>query len=571
MGVLHDRLEATESTGRRHGPKPSAEAGGFAEELLSLQRSAGNRAVAGMINQMKSGGSATPVQRGIFERIWKFFTGKGKKKGRVPVGVGASTLGATSTTTASTASTTTTTPSTTPTGTNVTPPTPTTTTTTTTATTPTATTTATTATTAAQTPQTEGSGGGSTPTPTTEPTTPQLVQQGDPVGTMVVAPVPDPVPTVPVGTDTGTGATAVEGTAPDTATAPEAGTTDAGTTTDTASTTDADTATTTDTATTDGTGATTGTTTTGTDTGTGTAPETVTAPTPTTTPTASEAAPPANVSEALAKPGLTFKQRVQLACQLFTPTMADLKPAISSASQADRDTIWSDSQMIAVLKSKLSAQDYLDLLVTLRAFQPGTPAEGGGAHTKPNVADTYIRDKLSVYVTDAARKGRKIEGLVAVVGGTDWDAAGIAHYGAHVWNGGKKDAINGFVDGHGRVWIERNSGNAGTMIHEGLHKYSDGAFLNHFGFNANEGATEWFTRKIGGALNPPITRGNYESNFLVIKKLVELVTEPVVAAAYFDGKLEELRRAVLDKSKAWDTFKTEIKAGNWVEATSALT
>lgn len=389
------------------------------------------------------------------------------------------------------------------------------------------------------------------PTPTTEPTAPQLVRQSDPVGSAVVAPVPDPVPTVTVGTESGTQPPTVEGTSPDTQTTTDTGTTGGtGTTTDTGATTD-----------------------TGTDasTDTGPTPETGTAPTPTTTPTTtSEPAPPANVAEALAKPGLTFKQRVQLAFAMFTPTMADLSPSMSSASQTDRDTIWSDPQLMATVKSKLSAQDYLNLLVALREFQPGTPAEGGGAHTKPNVADTYIRDKLSAYVTESARKGRKIEGLVAVVGGTDWDAAGIAHYGASVWNGGKKDAINGFVDSHGRVWIERNSGNAGTMIHEGLHKYSDGAFLSQVGFNANEGVTEWFTRKIGKALTPPITRGNYEPNFLVIKKLVELVTEPVVAAAYFDGKLDELKQAVRDKSKSWTTFKTEIGSGNWVDATSAL-
>jgi hypothetical protein len=281
--------------------------------------------------------------------------------------------------------------------------------------------------------------------------------------------------------------------------------------------------------------------------------------------------PPTTVAEALAQAGLSFKDRVQLAVTLFTPTLAELRPTIVAASQTDRDTVWSDATLMATLKTKLSAQDYLSLLVTLREFQPGVPAEGGAAHTKADDADSYIRDKLSAYVADAVTHGRQIAGMVAVVGGGDWDAAGIAHYGAGVWNGGKKDAINGFVDGSGRVWIERNSGNAGTMIHEGLHKYSEGSFLSTIGFHANEGATEWFTRKIGAALTPPITRANYEPNYLVIKKLVDLVTEPVVAAAYFDGKVEELKQAVIDKGKSWTTFLPAIRAGSWAPATAALT
>jgi hypothetical protein len=205
-------------------------------------------------------------------------------------------------------------------------------------------------------------------------------------------------------------------------------------------------------------------------------------------------------------------------------------------------------------------------------YQSGTTAEDSSTHTKASKADEFIRDKLAVYVGEAVKAGKQIEGKVGVVSGADWDRAGEAHYGKAVWQGGKKDDINGFVDAQGRVWIEANSGNAGTMIHEGIHKYSQDALINQ-SQPLNEGVTELFTRKVCAALTTPISRGNYASNYEASKKLADLVTEDVVAKAYFDGKMDDLKTAFIGKGKTadqWTKFLSKTGKEEWSAAEGIL-
>jgi hypothetical protein len=296
---------------------------------------------------------------------------------------------------------------------------------------------------------------------------------------------------------------------------------------------------------------------------------------------------PAVEEDKKAPPTETFKEKYEKAIAAKPVDVAALKDMIEKATADERKTCWSDAALMTKSYTALGSDDYLTIITKLRMFQSGKTAEDSKTHTSASDADSYIRKHLATYVTEAVKAGRQIEGMVAVVSGDDWDRAGEAHYGKDVWQKGpppkspKKDSINGFVDSKGRVWIEKDSGNAGTMIHEAMHKYSDGSVLSTWGFNANEGITEYFTRKVCAALATPITRANYDSQHLVIEKLAGVVTEATLAAAYFDGKLDGVKDAFVthrkgkgdDDTKAaanWSTFLKHMKDGKYSDATKLL-
>jgi hypothetical protein len=156
-----------------------------------------------------------------------------------------------------------------------------------------------------------------------------------------------------------------------------------------------------------------------------------------------------------------------------------------------------------------------------------------------------------------------------VVDTTNWNIAGEHHYGATVW---ATKNINGFVDSAGRVWIEQNSGNPGTMVHEAVHKYSTDQLIG-VSQPLNEGVTEYFTRLVCNADGINISgRSNYQNNWTTATKLVTLVGEAVVAGAYFDGDMETLENTfVAAKSEAdWTNFITETRNKNWAAADGYL-
>lgn len=290
---------------------------------------------------------------------------------------------------------------------------------------------------------------------------------------------------------------------------------------------------------------------------------------------------------------IALKPMLKAIFTYWTPvTLAHIEATVKGASADARKACWSDSALMSLAESKLGADPYLTFVTHLGMFQAPTTdelGEGGKEHTPAPEADRLIRSTLDKYVTTAVTEGRQIEGQVGVVGSADWDRAGIAHYGEAVWRTGpppktpKKDAINGFVDSKGRVWIEQNSGNPGTLIHEGIHKYSEGSYLSTLGFNANEGTTEYFTRIICKDLG--VTRGNYETQFKIIETLVNNVaSKDIVASAYFDGDIDALKSAFMKYRKGqkffiarwftgestyaqdWNSFVSHMKAGDYAKA-----
>lgn len=263
----------------------------------------------------------------------------------------------------------------------------------------------------------------------------------------------------------------------------------------------------------------------------------------------------------------TLKEQFEELLDKKGVTLKELKSLTAGASAADLKSIWSDTSLMDKAQKALDADSYLNLVTHLQMFQSGTTAEDNSSHTSAADADSAIQKHLATYVGDAVKAGRKISGMVAVVGDADWDRAGTAHYGKPTWDGGKRDSINGFVDARDRVWIHKDRGNAGTMIHEAVHKYSSDELIG-LSQPLNEGVTEYFTRKVCAALTTPISRGNYQGNYDCVVSLAGLVGEKTVASSFFDGKTSALKDAfVAARSKAdWDTFLTATKSGKWADA-----
>ncbi|KPL86097.1 WXG100 family type VII secretion target [Herpetosiphon geysericola] len=239
-----------------------------------------------------------------------------------------------------------------------------------------------------------------------------------------------------------------------------------------------------------------------------------------------------------------------------------IKAIIANATPEQLKEIWSDSSLMAELHKELGTDNYLNLVVSV-----GMNHSGSVAHTSAPDADIAIRDHLSSYLSDAIADNRQITGRVGVVDDTNWDIAGINHYGQDVWESGKRDGINGFVDSEGRVWIHQDKGNPGTMIHEGVHKYSDDAMI-YVSQPLNEGVTEYFTRSTTDNLGLP-SRANYQGNYEFVSSLSSLVGEAVVADAYFNGNMDGLKDAYVNAGYTeaqWDTLIEHTQNNEWADA-----
>ncbi|MEM7375031.1 MAG: hypothetical protein AAF587_40935 [Bacteroidota bacterium] len=231
-----------------------------------------------------------------------------------------------------------------------------------------------------------------------------------------------------------------------------------------------------------------------------------------------------------------------------------------TTTETDRQDILNNTKLMKKVRKTLHPDDYLKLLTDLRMFK--TPTN----HQSPEEADSLVQKHLAIYIRDAMVEGRQIEGRVAVVDDVNWDRAGTAHYGKD-W-GLKRSKVDGFVDSMGKAWIHMSKGDKGTMIHEAIHIYSTSrlASSNH---NLNEGMAEYFTRIVCQKIDPSMRHPeHYKDQYSVVKSLVGVVTEPVLARAFFDKKMSDMIKAFQNVQQGikWIDFANAMKEGDWIKA-----
>jgi hypothetical protein len=144
--------------------------------------------------------------------------------------------------------------------------------------------------------------------------------------------------------------------------------------------------------------------------------------------------------------------------------------------------------------------------------------------------------------------------------------------------------INAFRDGS-EIHVHQDRGEPGTVVHESMHLFSHDDFRDQLGFNANEGATELFAKKL--CKEQKIKRGEfYVDQYKAVRKVADLVGEDVLANAYYKGDIAGLRKEFDAKAGtgfmhkvreffggkkkggagAFDNWATAMKAGKYDEA-----
>ncbi len=264
--------------------------------------------------------------------------------------------------------------------------------------------------------------------------------------------------------------------------------------------------------------------------------------------------------------GITLKKELKAAFKYWSNvSLPDVQPNIEAASQDERTLAWKSSLLMKSARKNMGTDPYLNMLPLLGMFKKGKTAEDKKSHTRADKADQHIRKYLEPYVGEAVKAGKKVEGQVAVVDGKDWKDAYDREFG----NDGLEDSTNAFVDKQGLIWVHKTRGNAGTIIHEGVHKYSTGDFLSEVGFEFNEGITEYFTRKITKELK--YDRGNYQNNFEFSEKFAAYVGEAKLASGYFDGAWVAVKDEFESKSgETWGDLKDKVKDSDWGAAEGLL-
>jgi hypothetical protein len=103
----------------------------------------------------------------------------------------------------------------------------------------------------------------------------------------------------------------------------------------------------------------------------------------------------------------------------------------------------------------------------------------------------------------------------------------------------------------GTVHIRKARADLRTQLHEGLHLFCDDRWKDRMGmsYNANEGFTQYFTRKLGDELGLEADDGSFLKQYTSVTHLVAAVGEDAVAAAYFHGDLAGLKEKVDGRGK----------------------
>jgi len=109
----------------------------------------------------------------------------------------------------------------------------------------------------------------------------------------------------------------------------------------------------------------------------------------------------------------------------------------------------------------------------------------------------------------------------------------------------------------GVIHIRKERADLGTQIHEGMHVHSNDRWRKRMNYAVNEGVTEYFTRKVGPEVEVQRDDSSFLREYTSATHLVTVATEPVVAAAYFEGDLDGLKNTV-DAAKGAGTW------GKWV-------
>ena len=170
-------------------------------------------------------------------------------------------------------------------------------------------------------------------------------------------------------------------------------------------------------------------------------------------------------------------------------------------------------------------------------------------------ADEFIRTNIKDYghlkpfVEAAVGAGKKGEGYVASISPEDWAIV----YGVEFPTDSEAEqkSTNAYAstkNADGPAILHADRGTPSTAIHESMHRYAPDDVLDTYGFDLNEGITEYFTRILTDQNAAPAKNGgpertNYPSQVAFVREMISILggskteQETVLAQIYFEGKL----------------------------------
>ncbi len=221
-----------------------------------------------------------------------------------------------------------------------------------------------------------------------------------------------------------------------------------------------------------------------------------------------------------------------------------------------------------------------------------------GASVTAQQADQLLANDPIIYprIKDRVAKGRKAAGHTTELGSLDYvakatEVAGegskIEEVGIEMMNAG------GFADvDKGEIYLHRKDADMMdvlrngrstpipvppgatpvTIVHETVHLYQSKAWNSRVGHWANEGTTEYFTRRVLSKQENPEVKGgegvfqrdSYDEEYAAVKCLVKEADEELLADAYFLGQIEPLRKKVGEKK--FDDWAAHMTAKNYAAA-----
>lgn len=281
--------------------------------------------------------------------------------------------------------------------------------------------------------------------------------------------------------------------------------------------------------------------------------------------------------------------------------MESLRTLLGTMSTDERAKVATDKKLMKLGRTYVGDNEYFSLLAAVGTYNlPGKKArKSGGApvHMDGREADGFIRKNMGAighlkpFIDTAVDAGKQAEGYVAVLDSKQWDSVYETQFDDEKVGSDDELTTNAYIANENvdrPAMIHQDRGTRSTAIHESMHRYSDLAVLNTYGFRLNEGITEYFTRLItdkdgNPVAGKPSNRDNYESNWeFVCAMLTMLGTNAVaqqttLAEIYFAGKTELFKTNFESGCKAgglddlatadrWTDFVAAVKGGKWSDA-----
>lgn len=334
----------------------------------------------------------------------------------------------------------------------------------------------------------------------------------------------------------------------------------------------------------------------------------VVAPTTTTEPVV---ATPEVVTPPAQKPA---KERFEAACDPQTAPankgvaktrMDALRVIINGFSGAEKQAISTDPEAMAKGRVHLGDLYYMSLLAAVDTNVKKTDKVDPSKKTKHHLtgaeADEFIRTNIEDYphlkpfVEAAVGAGKKGEGYVASISPEDWAIV----YGVEFPTDSEAEqkSTNAYAstkNEDGPAILHADRGTPSTAIHESMHRYAPDDVLNTYGFDLNEGITEYFTRVLTDQNAAPAKNGgpertNYPKQVAFVRDMIYILggsktdQETVLAQIYFEGKLTLLETRFkaahvaktptmtdAEQGTAWTSFVSWVKKGDWTKAKAKL-